>query len=122
MGLAEGARPVRQVVVGQRESTTSTIPPRTQSNGSSREWTRRSARPALSTSIAAAPPGPASEGNRLLANTDPPRALSGHLLKDVRLELLAVTVRVVATCDILVAPAISRRLVEQCLHLPAQRP
>jgi hypothetical protein len=98
MGLAEGAHLVRQVVVGVRDSTTSTVPLRTQSNGSSRESTRRSSRRALSTSFAAAPPGPASEGAPVQ---------------------LAVTVRVVATCDILLAPAITRRLVEPAPPQPS---
>ena len=74
---------------------------------------------------------------RLLADTDPPRVLmlttfdldeyvydalragaSGFLLKDVRPEQLADAVRVVAAGDTLLAPAITRRLVEQYLRRP----
>jgi DNA-binding NarL/FixJ family response regulator len=74
---------------------------------------------------------------RLLAGTDPPRVLvlttfdldeyvydalragaSGFLLKDVRPEQLAEAVRVVAAGDTLLAPTITRRLVEQYLHRP----
>ena len=74
---------------------------------------------------------------RLLADTDPPRILmlttfdldeyiydalragaSGFLLKDVRPEQLADAVRVVAAGDTLLAPAITRRLVEQYLRRP----
>jgi DNA-binding NarL/FixJ family response regulator len=74
---------------------------------------------------------------RLLADTDPPRVLmlttfdldeyvydalragaSGFLLKDVRPEQLADAVRVVAAGDTLLAPTITRRLVEQYLRRP----
>ncbi len=74
---------------------------------------------------------------RLLADADPPRVLmlttfdldeyvydalragaSGFLLKDVRPEQLADAVRVVAAGDTLLAPAITRRLVEQYLRRP----
>jgi DNA-binding NarL/FixJ family response regulator len=74
---------------------------------------------------------------RLLADLDPPRVLilttfdldeyvydalragaSGFLLKDVRPEQLADAVRVVAAGDTLLAPAITRRLVEQYLRRP----
>jgi DNA-binding NarL/FixJ family response regulator len=74
---------------------------------------------------------------RLLADTDPPRVLmlttfdldeyvydalragaSGFLLKDVRPEELADAVRVVAAGDTLLAPLITRRLVEQYLRRP----
>jgi DNA-binding NarL/FixJ family response regulator len=74
---------------------------------------------------------------RLLADPDPPRVLmlttfdldeyvydalragaSGFLLKDVRPEQLADAVRVVAAGDTLLAPAITRRLVEQYLRRP----
>jgi DNA-binding NarL/FixJ family response regulator len=43
---------------------------------------------------------------------------SGFLLKDVRPEQLADAVRVVAAGDTLLAPTITRRLVEQYLHRP----
>jgi DNA-binding NarL/FixJ family response regulator len=43
---------------------------------------------------------------------------SGFLLKDVRPEQLADAVRVVATGDTLLAPAITRRLVEQFVRRP----
>jgi len=81
---------------------------------------------------------------RLLAAPDPPRVLmlttfdldqyvydalragaSGFLLKDVRPEQLADAVRVVAAGDTLLAPAITRRLVEQYVRRPrpgAERP
>ena len=74
---------------------------------------------------------------RLLADADPPRVLmlttfdldeyvydalragaSGFLLKDVRPEQLADAVRVVAAGDTLLAPTITRRLVEQYLRRP----
>jgi DNA-binding NarL/FixJ family response regulator len=74
---------------------------------------------------------------RLLADLDPPRVLmlttfdldeyvydalragaSGFLLKDVRPEQLADAVRVVAAGDTLLAPTITRRLVEQYLRRP----
>jgi DNA-binding NarL/FixJ family response regulator len=74
---------------------------------------------------------------RLLADLDPPRVLmlttfdldeyvydalragaSGFLLKDVRPEQLAEAVRVVAAGDTLLAPTITRRLVEQYLNRP----
>jgi len=74
---------------------------------------------------------------QLLAAVDPPRVLmlttfdldeyvydslragaSGFLLKDVRPEQLADAVRVVATGDTLLAPAITRRLVEQYVRRP----
>jgi DNA-binding NarL/FixJ family response regulator len=74
---------------------------------------------------------------RLLADTEPPRVLmlttfdldeyvydalragaSGFLLKDVRPEQLADAVRVVAAGDTLLAPTITRRLVEQHLRRP----
>jgi DNA-binding NarL/FixJ family response regulator len=74
---------------------------------------------------------------RLLADADPPRVLmlttfdldeyvydalragaSGFLLKDVRPEQLAEAVRVVAAGETLLAPAITRRLVEQYLRRP----
>jgi DNA-binding NarL/FixJ family response regulator len=74
---------------------------------------------------------------RLLADVDPPRVLmlttfdldeyvydalragaSGFLLKDVRPEQLADAVRVVAAGDTLLAPTITRRLVEQYLRRP----
>ncbi len=74
---------------------------------------------------------------RLLADADSPRVLmlttfdldeyvydalragaSGFLLKDVRPEQLAEAVRVVAAGDTLLAPAITRRLVEQYLRRP----
>jgi len=84
---------------------------------------------------------PAMDGleaaRRLLADADPPRVLilttfdldeyvydalragaSGFLLKDVRPEQLADAVRVVATGDTRLAPAITRRLVEQYLRRP----
>lgn len=73
----------------------------------------------------------------LLTDPDPPRVLmlttfdldeyvydalragaSGFLLKDVRPEQLADAVRVVATGETLLAPAITRRLVEQYLRRP----
>jgi DNA-binding NarL/FixJ family response regulator len=81
---------------------------------------------------------------RLLAAPDPPRVLmlttfdldqyvydalragaSGFLLKDVRPEQLADAVRVVAAGDTLLAPTITRRLVEQYVRRPrpgADRP
>ncbi len=43
---------------------------------------------------------------------------SGFLLKDVRPEQLADAVRVVASGDALLAPSITRRLVEQFVHRP----
>lgn len=43
---------------------------------------------------------------------------SGFLLKDVRPEQLAEAVRVVAVGDALLAPAITRRLVEQFVRRP----
>jgi DNA-binding NarL/FixJ family response regulator len=74
---------------------------------------------------------------RLLADLNPPRVLmlttfdldeyvydalragaSGFLLKDVRPEQLADAVRVVAAGDTLLAPTITRRLVEQYLRRP----
>jgi DNA-binding NarL/FixJ family response regulator len=74
---------------------------------------------------------------RLLADLEPPRVLmlttfdldeyvydalragaSGFLLKDVRPEQLADAVRVVAAGDTLLAPTITRRLVEQYLRRP----
>jgi DNA-binding NarL/FixJ family response regulator len=74
---------------------------------------------------------------RLLADPDPPRVLmlttfdldeyvydalragaSGFLLKDVRPEQLADAVRVVAAGDTLLAPTITRRLVEKYLRRP----
>jgi DNA-binding NarL/FixJ family response regulator len=74
---------------------------------------------------------------RLMTAADPPRVLilttfdldayvydalragaSGFLLKDVPPERLADAVRVVATGDTLLAPAITRRLVEQYLRRP----
>jgi DNA-binding NarL/FixJ family response regulator len=74
---------------------------------------------------------------RLLAGADPPRVLvlstfdldeyvydalsagaSGFILKDVRPEELADAVRLVVTGDTLLAPAITRRLVEQYLRRP----
>ena len=74
---------------------------------------------------------------RLLTDPDPPHILmlttfdldqyvydamrmgaSGFLLKDVRPEQLADAVRVVATGDTLLAPAITRRLVEQYVRRP----
>jgi DNA-binding NarL/FixJ family response regulator len=74
---------------------------------------------------------------RLLSRADPPRVLmlttfdldeyiydalragaSGFLLKDVRPEQLADAVRTVATGDTLLAPAITRRLVEQYVRRP----
>jgi DNA-binding NarL/FixJ family response regulator len=74
---------------------------------------------------------------RLMTTRNPPRVLilttfdldeyvydalrvgaSGFLLKDVRPEQLADAVRVVATGDTLLAPAITRRLVEQYLRRP----
>jgi DNA-binding NarL/FixJ family response regulator len=75
---------------------------------------------------------------RLMATPNPPRVLmlttfdldeyvydalragaSGFLLKDVRPEQLADAVRAVATGDTLLAPTITRRLVEQYLRRPA---
>jgi DNA-binding NarL/FixJ family response regulator len=75
---------------------------------------------------------------RLLAGPDPPRVLvlttfdldeyvydalragaSGFILKDVRPEGLADAVRLVATGDTLLAPALTRRLIEQYLRRPA---
>ena len=44
---------------------------------------------------------------------------SGFLVKDVRPEQLADAVRVVATGDTLLAPAITRRLIEQFVRRPA---
>jgi DNA-binding NarL/FixJ family response regulator len=84
---------------------------------------------------------PAMDGlkatRRLMTTQNPPRVLmlttfdldeyvydalragaSGFLLKDVRPEQLADAVRAVATGDTLLAPAITRRLVEQYLHRP----
>lgn len=74
---------------------------------------------------------------RLMARPDPPRVLilttfdpdeyvydalragaSGFLLKDVRPEQLADAVRAVASGDTLLAPGITRRLVEQFLRRP----
>jgi DNA-binding NarL/FixJ family response regulator len=74
---------------------------------------------------------------RLMTTQNPPRVLmlttfdldeyiydalragaSGFLLKDVRPEQLADAVRAVATGDTLLAPAITRRLVEQYLRRP----
>jgi DNA-binding NarL/FixJ family response regulator len=74
---------------------------------------------------------------RLMTTQNPPRVLilttfdldeyvydalragaSGFLLKDVRPEQLADAVRTVATGDTLLAPAITRRLVEQYLRRP----
>lgn len=74
---------------------------------------------------------------RLLAGPDPPRVLvlttfdldeyvydaltagaSGFILKDVRPEGLADAVRLVATGDTLLAPAITRRLIEQYVRRP----
>jgi DNA-binding NarL/FixJ family response regulator len=74
---------------------------------------------------------------QLLARADPPRVLmlttfdldeyvydalragaSGFLLKDVRPEQLAEAVRTVAIGDTLLAPSITRRLVEQYLRRP----
>ena len=74
---------------------------------------------------------------RLMTNPNPPRVLilttfdldeyvynalragaSGFLLKDVQPEQLADAVRQVATGDTLLAPAITRRLVEQYLRRP----
>jgi DNA-binding NarL/FixJ family response regulator len=74
---------------------------------------------------------------QLLAEPDPPHVLmlttfdldqyvydamrmgaSGFLLKDVRPEQLADAVRIVATGDTLLAPAIVRRLVEQYVRRP----
>jgi DNA-binding NarL/FixJ family response regulator len=74
---------------------------------------------------------------RLMTTRNPPRVLilttfdldeyvydalrvgaSGFLLKDVRPEQLADAVRAVATGDTLLAPAITRRLVEQYLRRP----
>jgi DNA-binding NarL/FixJ family response regulator len=74
---------------------------------------------------------------RLMATPNPPRVLmlttfdldeyvydalragaSGFLLKDVRPEQLADAVRAVATGDTLLAPTITRRLVEQYLRRP----
>ena len=43
---------------------------------------------------------------------------SGFLLKDVRPEQLAEAVRVVASGEALLAPAITRRLIEQFVHRP----
>jgi DNA-binding NarL/FixJ family response regulator len=81
---------------------------------------------------------------RLMTTQNPPRVLmlttfdldeyvydalragaSGFLLKDVRPEQLADAVRAVAAGDTLLAPAITRRLVEQYLRRPppaARRP
>jgi DNA-binding NarL/FixJ family response regulator len=75
---------------------------------------------------------------RLMTTSNPPRVLmlttfdldeyvydalragaSGFLLKDVRPEQLADAVRAVATGDTLLAPTITRRLVEQYLRRPA---
>ena len=75
---------------------------------------------------------------RLMTTQNPPRVLmlttfdldeyvydalragaSGFLLKDVRPEQLADAVRTVATGDTLLAPAITRRLVEQYLRRPS---
>jgi DNA-binding NarL/FixJ family response regulator len=75
---------------------------------------------------------------RLMTTQNPPRVLilttfdldeyvydalragaSGFLLKDVRPEQLADAVRAIATGDTLLAPAITRRLVEQYLRRPA---
>jgi DNA-binding NarL/FixJ family response regulator len=50
---------------------------------------------------------------------------SGFMLKDVKPEQLAEAVRVVAAGEALLAPAITRRLIEQFVHRPppgAQRP
>jgi DNA-binding NarL/FixJ family response regulator len=74
---------------------------------------------------------------RLLAGANPPRVLmlttfdldqyvydalragaSGFILKDVRPEQLADAVRLVAAGDTLLAPAITRRLIEQYLRRP----
>ncbi len=44
---------------------------------------------------------------------------SGFLVKDVRSEQLAEAVRVVATGEALLAPAITRRLIEQFVRRPA---
>jgi len=74
---------------------------------------------------------------RLVADGDPPRVLmlttfgedeyvydamksgaSGFLLKDVRPEQLAEAVRLVAAGDALLAPAITRRLVEEFVRRP----
>lgn len=74
---------------------------------------------------------------RLLASPDPPRVLilttfdlneyvyeamksgaSGFLLKDVRPEQLAEAVRTVAAGDALLAPAITRRLIEEFVRRP----
>lgn len=74
---------------------------------------------------------------RLLAGPNPPRVLvlttfdldeyvydaltagaSGFILKDVRPEGLADAVRLVATGDTLLAPAITRRLIEQYVRRP----
>ena len=46
---------------------------------------------------------------------------SGFLLKDVRPEQLAEAVRVVASGDALLAPAITRRLIEEVCPPPAAR-
>ncbi len=43
---------------------------------------------------------------------------SGFLLKDVRPEQLAEAVRVVAAGEALLAPAITRRLIEEFVHRP----
>ena len=75
---------------------------------------------------------------RLMTTQNPPRVLmlttfdldeyvydalrvgaSGFLLKDIRPEQLADAVRAIATGDTLLAPAITRRLVEQYLRRPA---
>ena len=47
---------------------------------------------------------------------------SGFLIKDVRPEQLADAVRVVTTGDALLAPAITRRLIEQFVSRPAPSP
>jgi DNA-binding NarL/FixJ family response regulator len=47
---------------------------------------------------------------------------SGFLLKDVRAEQLAAGVRMVAAGDALLAPAITRRLIEEFAAAPAARP